>query len=66
MICDECGVAAPGAARLLRALGFPRKLTIDLVALERRYHDLGRKIHPDRFASSAPNVRDASLRAPRF
>ena len=41
----------------------PRKLTIDLDALERRYHELSRKIHPDRFASKGPKVRDASLRA---
>ncbi|WP_331965631.1 Fe-S protein assembly co-chaperone HscB [Candidatus Binatus sp.] len=41
----------------------PRKLTIDPGALERRYHELSRKIHPDRFASSAARVRDASLRA---
>ncbi len=41
----------------------PRKLTIDLGALERRYHELSRKLHPDRFASSAARVRDASLRA---
>ncbi|MFZ0247748.1 MAG: Fe-S protein assembly co-chaperone HscB, partial [Candidatus Binatus sp.] len=45
------------------ALGIPRKLTIDLDALERRYHELSRKIHPDRFASKGPKVRDASLRA---
>ena len=43
--------------------GLPRKLTIDLDALERRYHELSRKIHPDRFASKGPKVRDASLRA---
>ena len=41
----------------------PRRLTIDLDALERRYHGLSRKIHPDRFASKGPKVRDASLRA---
>ncbi len=43
------------------ALGLPRKLTIDLPALEERYHDLGKRIHPDRFASSPPRVRSASL-----
>jgi len=43
------------------ALGFPRRLTIDTDALETSYHELGRKIHPDRFASSAPNVRALSL-----
>ncbi len=41
----------------------PRRLTIDLDALERRYHELSRKIHPDRFASKGPKMRDASLRA---
>ncbi len=41
----------------------PRKVTIDPAALERRYHELSRKVHPDRFASSAARVRDASLRA---
>ncbi len=43
------------------ALGLPRKLTIDLPALEERYHELGKKIHPDRFASSPPRIRSASL-----
>ena len=43
------------------ALGLPRKLVIDAAALEAAYHELGRKIHPDRFASSAPNIRALSL-----
>jgi len=34
-----------------------------LAALERIYHDLSRKIHPDRFASGDARIRDASLRA---
>ena len=38
-------------------------LTIDVDALERRYHELSRKIHPDRFASKGVAARDASLRA---
>lgn len=63
MICDQCGNPLPIPADLdcFSALGFPRKLTIDTSALEAAYHDLGRKIHPDRFASSAPNVRALSL-----
>jgi molecular chaperone HscB len=43
------------------ALGFPRKLVLDTAALETAYHDLGRRIHPDRFASSPANVRALSL-----
>ncbi len=63
LICDHCGAPLPVPADLdcFSALGVPRKLTIDVSALETAYHDLGRKIHPDRFASSAPNLRTLSL-----
>ncbi|HEY6394751.1 MAG TPA: Fe-S protein assembly co-chaperone HscB [Candidatus Binataceae bacterium] len=40
-----------------------KKLALDTAALERSYHQLSRKLHPDRFASSGVRVRDASLRA---
>ena len=43
------------------ALGFPRKLVVDAGALEAAYHELGRKIHPDRFATSSATVRAMSL-----
>ncbi|HUO03741.1 MAG TPA: hypothetical protein VMU16_00965 [Candidatus Binataceae bacterium] len=45
------------------ALGLPRKLSVDAPALERAYHDLSRKVHPDRFASKPAPVRNASLSA---
>src|ERR1700720_2267163 len=63
LICAECGAPLAAPLDCFAALGLPRKLTIDLDALERRYHELSRKIHPDRFASKGPKVRDASLRA---
>jgi molecular chaperone HscB len=63
LICTECGSPLAAPLDCFAALGLPRKLTIDLEALERRYHELNRKIHPDRFASKGPRVRDASLRA---
>jgi molecular chaperone HscB len=47
---------------LFAALGLPRQLSIDSTRLEQVYHDLGRRIHPDRFANRAANLRDASLR----
>ncbi len=62
LTCRECG--APLAAAHLDyfgALGLPRKLTIDVRKLEGTYHDLGRKVHPDRFASSPALIRSASL-----
>ena len=63
LICAECGLPLAAPIDYFSALGLPRKLTIELDALERRYHELSRKIHPDRFASKGPKVRDASLRA---
>jgi len=63
LICEQCGSPLPVPADLdcFSALGFPRRLTIDVDALEAAYHELGRKIHPDRFASSASEVRSQSL-----
>jgi molecular chaperone HscB len=63
LICAECGSPLAAPLDCFAALGLARKLTIDLGALERRYHELSRKLHPDRFASKGPKVRDASLRA---
>src|SRR5258708_15080308 len=63
LICAECGSPRAAPFDCFAALGLPRELTIELGELERRYHELSRKIHPDRFASKGPKVRDASLRA---
>ncbi|MGH7925227.1 MAG: Fe-S protein assembly co-chaperone HscB, partial [Candidatus Binatus sp.] len=63
LICAECGAPLAAPLDCFAALELPRDLTIDLDALERRYHELSRMIHPDRFASKGPKVRDASLRA---
>ncbi|HXM88852.1 MAG TPA: hypothetical protein VN865_13850 [Candidatus Acidoferrales bacterium] len=63
LTCADCGSPLAAPLDCFAALGIPRQLTIDLDALERRYHELSRKLHPDRFASKGPKVRDASLRA---
>jgi molecular chaperone HscB len=63
LICAECGAPLAAPLDCFSAMGIPRRLTIDLDELERRYHELSRKIHPDRFASKGPKMRDASLRA---
>jgi molecular chaperone HscB len=63
LICDQCGTPLGADTDLFAVLGLPRKLKIDPAALERSYHDLSRRIHPDRFVSSNPRVRSASLRA---
>jgi molecular chaperone HscB len=59
----QCGAPLAADLDLFAALGLPRLLQIDTAELESAYHDLGRHIHPDRFASASPELRDASLRA---
>jgi len=63
LICDKCGTPLGAELDCFAALGLPRKLTIDSSALERVYHDLSRRIHPDRFAQGPVRIRDASLRS---
>jgi molecular chaperone HscB len=42
-------------------LGVDRRYDLDLAELERRYKDLSRQLHPDRFAKADPRARRASL-----
>lgn len=63
LICSQCGTPLAADLDLFAALQLPRLLQINNATLERAYHELGRRIHPDRFASAQPEVRDASLRA---
>jgi len=63
LFCSSCG--APLAVELdyFAAVGLPRRLQTDPQHLETLYHELGRRVHPDRFANSASAVRNASLSA---
>jgi molecular chaperone HscB len=51
----------PPGTDYFTALGLPRKLVIDLPDLERRYHELSRRFHPDFFQTAAPRERRVSL-----
>jgi|SRR5690348_17262344 molecular chaperone HscB len=63
LACPQCGAPLGAELDLFAALGLPRRLVLDSRELERLYHDTGRRIHPDRFATAAPEVREASLRS---
>jgi molecular chaperone HscB len=63
LICSQCGSPLAADLDLFAALGLMRLLQIDIADLESAYHDLGRRIHPDHFASASPEIREASLRA---
>lgn len=75
--CRHCGAGAPPQAhfcpqcdRILTLarhgdyfsfFGLPRKLTIDLADLERRFRSLSRQFHPDYYYNGTPTERLASL-----
>jgi molecular chaperone HscB len=51
----------PPGTDYFTAMGLPRKLEIDRQDLERRYHGLSRRFHPDFFQTAAPRDRVVSL-----
>lgn len=63
LICSDCGSPLASDLDYFAALDLPRSLRIGQSALEQIYHELGRRLHPDRFANAAATVRERSLRA---
>src|ERR1700683_927605 len=62
LLCANCGAPLGVTLDLFAALGLPQILTLDPSELEQVYHDLGRRIHPDRFANGSVSLRARSLR----
>lgn len=63
LVCERCGRPLGEEFDCFAALGLEPRLALDGAALETRYHELGRRIHPDRFATDDAEVRAASLKA---
>src|ERR1700722_2253971 len=62
LFCQQCNKIQPAAAGdFFRVFGLERGFQIDLAALEREFHSLSRKVHPDRFARSSEKERELSL-----
>jgi molecular chaperone HscB len=61
--CDACGkMQAPSEeADYFAVFGLPRKLHIDLSALERNFYRLSRKLHPDVYAQASAQEQQWSL-----
>src|SRR5271170_601352 len=60
--CNACGkVQPPVPADYFTFFGFPRKLSLDLAALEREFYDLSRKLHPDLYARADKREQEWSL-----
>ncbi len=64
LFCSECNAILPfpDRADYFQVLGVPRRLVIDADALQRRYYDLHRCLHPDLYQTAPPAARMASLR----
>jgi len=62
-LCISCGAPLGSELDYFAVFSLPRRLVIDNSALTERYHGLGRRSHPDRFADASAAVRAASLKA---
>lgn len=63
-LCATCGRVQPvrDAQDYLGLLGFEGP-SVDPAELDRRYYELSRRLHPDRFAGGSPEDLQASVRA---
>jgi molecular chaperone HscB len=60
--CENCGkVQPPASIDYFSFFGLPRKLNIDVPALEREFYQLSRKLHPDVFARASGQEQQWSL-----
>lgn len=66
LVCAACGaVQGDGAAAIdyFQALGVERKFGLNAGDLEREFHRLSRRLHPDRFVRATAEEQQNSLRA---
>ena len=62
LLCSACGKVQPASsADYFQVFGLERKLGIDTALLERAFHRLSRKLHPDRFARASAEEQQWSL-----
>jgi|SRR5579859_849518 len=62
LLCPDCGKVQPAsAADYFQVFGLERRLGLEVAALEREFHRLSRRLHPDRFARATPEEQQWSL-----
>jgi len=64
LFCPACNAIQPfpEQADYFEIMGLPRSLVIDTAALQRRYYELHRQLHPDLYQTGPQAARVASLR----
>jgi molecular chaperone HscB len=63
MLCVHCKAVQPPDPKTdyFRVFGIPTAFDVDAADLERRYKEMTKVLHPDRFARADPQARRASL-----
>lgn len=62
LFCAQCSaLQPPQPANLFARFGIPEAFDVDAAHVERRYFELQRKLHPDKFAARGPKEREHSL-----
>jgi molecular chaperone HscB len=62
LFCPQCGKIQPAPpSDYFSVFSLEPRLNLDLAALEKEFHRLSRKLHPDRFARASENEREWSL-----
>jgi len=60
--CEACGkVQPPAPVDYFTFFGLPRKLNLDVAALDKDFYDLSRKLHPDLNAQAGSQEQEWSL-----
>jgi molecular chaperone HscB len=60
--CEACGKVQPAApVDYFTFFGLPRKLNLDMAAMEKDFYELSRKLHPDLNASAGGQEQEWSL-----
>jgi molecular chaperone HscB len=60
--CNACGhLQPPAPTDYFSFFGLPRKLNVDLAALESEFYALSRKLHPDRYSLARLDEKEWSL-----
>ena len=63
LFCASCQSLQPPPADYFTLLGLDRKLNLDTGELQRRFYELSRQLHPDRFMRKPERERQYSLDA---
>ena len=62
LFCPHCSkIQPPHGGDFFFVLGLRPRLNLDLACLEREFHRLSRRLHPDRFARAGENEKEWSL-----